>query len=199
MTRFSRPVVLVALALAFAMPVFGYNVVNTTMPAVNCIFSVNCIVVVGHDMDSFPFQGARVQSRYSQGEPGSIAAGKWLYEYRIDLTGTTPVNWVSQMSIDGWGPLRQYDYNFDSVATDHVYNVVAGGIGTKSVTSAYSGPDTIYFTFGTPIYSRNITPGGESSYFFGLVSDYPPIVKPAGINTNIGWYTMNVYAPRVPQ
>ncbi|MGZ5432334.1 MAG: hypothetical protein ACXW5U_19155 [Thermoanaerobaculia bacterium] len=69
--------------------------------------------------------------------------------------------------------MLSYDYNFDFVATDQVFVVTAGGIGSF--------------------------PGdGESSYFFGLVSSYPPVTKTGWVYTDAGWVTVNVYAPQVP-
>jgi len=200
MIRFSRLLSLSVLALVLAVPAFGYNVVNTSAPAVNCIFSTTCSVVV-NDMSSPLLGSGKVQSRIFQGQPGSPAAGKWVYMYRIDLTqvaGITSLPYVTQMAISGWGPVRQYDYNFDSVATDHVYNVTAGGIGTKAVTSSTVFFGWTYFSLSNPVYAGSYPGGGESSYFFGLVSDYPPSVKNASVDTDGGWVTVQVFAPTVP-
>lgn len=200
MIRASRLLSLSVLALVLAVPAFGYNVVNTSAPSVNCIFSTTCSVVV-NDMVSPILGSGRVQSRIFQGQPGSPAAGKWVYLYRIDLkqvAGITYIPYVTQMAISNWGTVRQYDYNFDSVATDHVFNIAAGGIGTKPVTSSTVFFGWTYFSFSNPIYAGSYPGGGESSYFFGLVSDYPPSVRSASVDTDTGWVTVNVFAPTLP-
>jgi hypothetical protein len=200
MIRFSRLLSLSVLVLVLAVPAFAYNVVNTSAPSVNCIFSTTCTLYVS-DMSSPILGSGKIQSRIVQGQPGSAAAGKWLYLYRIDLrqvAGITSIPYVTQMAISGWGPVRQYDYNFDSVATDHVFNITAGGLGTKAVTSSTVFFGWTYFILNNPVYGGNFPGDGESSYFFGLVSDYPPSVKNASVDTDSGWVTVQVFAPTVP-
>src|SRR6266498_5135978 len=68
------------------------NVVNTSAPQVNYVFSTDGTVTVT-DMSSPIFGGGFLQSRIFQGEPGSPAAGKWVYEYRLDLRNASdPLN-----------------------------------------------------------------------------------------------------------
>ena len=67
----------------------AFNVVNTSAPQYDCIFTTAnpCIVTVTDYSASFMSVGAaKLQSRIFQGQTGSTAAGRWCYEYRIDLT-----------------------------------------------------------------------------------------------------------------
>ncbi len=72
-------------ALTMAAPAMAaLNVVNTSAPQVNYVFSTDGSVTVT-DMASPLLNGGFLQSRIFQGEAGSPAAGKWVYEYRLDL------------------------------------------------------------------------------------------------------------------
>jgi hypothetical protein len=41
-----------------------------------------------------------------------------------------------------------------------------------------------------------MTSYGESSYFFGLVSDQAPVLRTVWVHLDSGWVSMNVYARR---
>jgi hypothetical protein len=198
MVRSIRVVLCSLVTLALAAPVFGYNVVNTSW-TVNCVFSTTCSVAVTDYISEFAINGAsgngRLQSRIFQGQPGSTAAGKWVYEYRINLTaahGFTYPPYVDYIAIDRWGALRMYDYNSDGIATDEVFNVTSGGVGTKAVTSAFLSSPWSYFVLSSPVYV------GESSYFFGLVSDRAPVLRGMWVHTDSGWVSAMGYAPPLP-
>ncbi len=192
------------LTLALAAPAFAYNVVNTSW-TVNCVFSTTCSVGVVDYVADFPVSGGsgngRLQSRIFQGQPGSTAAGKYVYEYRIIMTqvaGLTYVPYANKLAIYQWGPVLQFDYNFDAAATDHVYNVTSGGLGSKAVTSSFVSGGFTYFNLSNPVYAGSYPGGGESSYFFGLTSDYPPVLRTVWVNTDSGWVSMQGYAPQYP-
>lgn len=194
----------VALVLALAAPAFGYNVVNTSA-SVNCLFSTTCSVLATDHLYDFAITGgnghARLQSRIYQGQPGSVAAGKWVYRYRINLENVTATGsllpYADQISVSTFGPLRQYDYNFDTVATDHVFNVTVGGAGSKGVTLSYPLFGWTYFIWGDPVYAGTSPGTGQSSYFMGVVSDYAPVLRQISVHTNSGWVTVWGYAPYV--
>lgn len=195
MARSIRMVLFSFVILALAAPVFAYNVVNTSW-TVNCVFSTSCSVAVTDHVADFAISGAggngRLQSRIFQGQPGSTAAGKWVYEYRINLGsahGITYPPYVDQLAIQGWGAVRAYDYNGDSVATDEVFNITSGGLGTKAVTSAFLWSPWTYFVLNSRVYV------GESSYFFGLVSDQAPVLRTMWVHTDTGWVSVTGYAP----
>jgi hypothetical protein len=204
MSHSIRTLLLSLVAVALAAPVFAYNVVNTSW-TVQCLFSTSCSVTVTDYVAEFAVSGGsgngRLQSRVYQGQPGSAAAGKWIYEYRINLGpvgGIVNVPYADQLAIASWGTVRQYDYNSDSIATDHVFNITSGGLGTKAVTSAFLSSPWTYFVLSNPVYAGNFPGGGESSYFFGLVSDNAPVLRTVWVHTDSGWVSMTGYAPPLP-
>jgi hypothetical protein len=197
MSRISlRFVVFPLVAVAMAAPAFAYNVVNTSW-TVNCIFSPSCSVTVTDYVAQFAVSGGsgngRLQSRIFQSSDG-----RWVYEYRINMTqvaGLVNLPYADQLAIYQWGTLRQYDFNFDSVATDQVYNVTSGGLGTKAVTSAFLSGSYSYFDLNNPVYAGSYIGGGESSYFFGMVSDQAPVLRTVWVHLDSGWVSMQGYAP----
>ena len=204
MSRSIRTFLLSLVTVVLAAPAFAYNVVNTSW-TVHCLFSTTCSVTVNDYVSQFAVSGGsgngRLQSRIFQGQPGSVAAGKWIYEYRIDLGpvgGILYAPYADQLAIATWGTLRQYDYNSDSVATDQVYNITSGGSGTKPVTSAFLSSPWSFFVLNNPVYAGNFPGGGESSYFFGLVSDQAPVLRTVWVHLDSGWVSMNGYAPPLP-
>ncbi len=204
MSRLVRIVLVSLVTLVLAAPVFAYDVVNTSW-TVNCLFSTSCSVAVTDYISEFAISGGsgngRLQSRIFQGQAGSTAAGKWVYEYRINLTpvaGITYVPYVNYLAINTWGAVRSYDYNSDGIATDDVFNITSGGVGTKAVTSAYVTAPWTYFALNNPVYAGSYPGGGESSYFFGLVSDQAPVLRTMWVHTDTGWVSVTGYAPPLP-
>ena len=205
MSRSIRTAVFSLVTLTVAAPVFAYNVVNTSW-TVNCLFSPStCSVSVTDHVSEFAVSGGshngRLQSRVFQPAANSVAAGKWVYEYRIDLTpvaGLTYPPYADQLAIDRWGAVRQYDYNSDGIATDEVFNITSGGVGTKAVTWAYYSSPWTYFVLNNPVYAGSYPGGGESSYFFGLVSDQAPVLRSMWVHLDSGWVPVTGYAPPLP-
>jgi hypothetical protein len=72
------------------------SVVNVGAPAINCLFNTNCVVVVDDSTNLITLPGGTgsgfLQTRVITGEPGSLAAGLFGYEYRIDLRGIIASN-----------------------------------------------------------------------------------------------------------
>jgi hypothetical protein len=201
MNRVSLRIAVVSvLVFGLAVPAMALNVVNAASPGVACIWSPTCSSVVTDY--SAPLMGSGfLQSRINQGQAGSLAAGKWVYRYRVDLrqvAGITYLPYVDQMAIPNLGTVRQYDYNYDSVATDQVFNVTSGGLGTKPVTSAFPFFAWTYFDFNSPVYAGSYPGGGESSYFYGFVSDYAPVLRSISVHTDTGWVSVTGYAPNTP-
>ncbi len=173
------------------------NIVNTSAPAVNYVFSTDGTVTVT-DMSSPLLNGGFLQSRIFQGEPGSPAAGKWVYEYRLDLRCTqnpvtVPYATAVQLPI---GPILSYDYNFDNVATDQVFVVTGGGLGTIGLSSAGWAFGYAGFNFSSPVWAAGSGCTGDSSYFWGYTSIYPPQVVTATVVTNTGNIMVSAYAPK---
>ena len=198
MKRLSLLVSLVLVASAMAVPAMaGWNVVNTSAPQVNYVFSTDG-TVTATDMSSPVFSGGFLQSRIFQGEPGSPAAGKWVYEYRLDLRCAQTLGSVPSVSSVGLsnGPVLSYDYNFDSVSSDQVFVVTAGGLGTIGLSSAGYGFGYTQFNFSSPVWpSGGGGCAGDSTYFWGYTSNYAPHVVTATIATSSGNIMVNAYAP----
>ena len=204
MSRSIRMVLFPLVVLALATPAFALNVVNTSW-TVQCLFSPTCSVTVTDYVSEFAVSGGsgngRLQSRVFQGQAGSVAAGKWIYEYRINMGpvgGLTYPPYADQLAIDRWGAVRQYDYNSDGIATDEVFNITSGGTGTKPVTSAFFSSPWTFFVLNNPVYAGNYPGGGESSYFFGLVSDRAPVLRYMWVRLDSGWVLVQGYAPPLP-
>lgn len=191
---------LVLTILAMATPAMAYNVVNTSW-TVNCVFDPSCSVTVTDHVSTFMGGAARFQSRIHQGQAGAPAAGKWVYRYRVDLTQVAGVTYppsVDQVAIYNFGPVRQYNYNGDASSTDEVFVVTSGGIGTVGLNWALLYSDWSYFNFSSPVYAGSYPGGGQSSYFFGLTSDYPPVLRTLWVHTDTGWVSVTGYAPQYP-
>jgi hypothetical protein len=205
MVRVSLRIALFSLVtLALAAPAFAFNVVNTSW-TVQCLFSTSCSVTVTDYGAYFSVPdgsgNGHLQSRVFQGQPGTTGAGKWVYEYRIDMTqvaGETHIPYADELAIDNWGTLRQYDFNSDGIATDQVFNITSGGTGTKPVTSAFLSSGYTYFVLNSAVAAGSYVGGGESSYFFGMVSDQAPVLRTVWIHLDSGWITMTGYAPPTP-
>ena len=199
MLRISLRIALFSIAaLAMAAPAFAYNVVNTSW-TVQCIFSPTCSVTVTDYVAEFAVSGGsgngRLQSRIFQSQDGN-----WVYEYRINMTqvaGLTYTPYADYLAIYNWGTPIQYDFNSDSVATDHVFNITSGGCSpcTKTVTNAFLSSGYTYFYASSGVYSGSYVGGGESTYFFGLVSSQAPVLRTIWVHLDSGWVSMQGYAP----
>ena len=49
-----------------------------------------------------------------------------------------------------------------------------------------------------PVGAGNYVGGGESSYFFGMVSDQAPVLRTVWVHLDSGWVSMTGYAPPTP-
>jgi hypothetical protein len=204
MSRLMRLVLFSFVTLALAAPVFAYDVVNTPW-TVHCLFSTSCSVTVTDYVSEFAVEGGsgngRLQSRVFQAQPGSTAAGNWVYEYRIDLTPVGGVTWApyaDQLAVNAWGTVLTYDYNGNGIVTDDVFNITSGGLGTRAVTSSFVSSPWTYFVLNNPVYSGSFPGGGESSYFFGLLSTQAPVLRQMWVHTDSGWVSVTGYAPPLP-
>ena len=197
-----RGLSLFVLVSALAVPAMAYNVVNTSAPQINCLFNTTCSVVVS-DMGSLipGTNGGKIQSRIFQGQPGSPLAGWWCYEYRVNMTdavGITSIPYVTSMSVAGLGPILSYDYNFDNNYTDQVFVITQGGIGTVGLSSSFLFFGVSFFNLSSAVNGGSFPGDGQSSRFFGYVSQYPPTTKNATVQTDHGAETVSVWAPAAP-
>jgi len=150
-------------ATAGAQPM---SIVSVGAPAINCVFSASCSVTV-NDVATPMLRGGFLQSRTFQGEPGSRAAGKWVYEYRINLTRATPAANVTAVTVDFGPAVGSLDFDGDSMP-DEVFVVTSGALGAVGPSSVVRAGRMITFRFARPVNS------GASTFFFGVLSAGEP-------------------------
>jgi hypothetical protein len=191
---------LVVFLAALAVPASALTVVNVSAPQINYMFSTTGVVYVT-DLGASLLNGGTFQSRIYQGQPGSPTAGKYVYEYRMNLrnaVGVVNIPYVTWVWLP-FGPIKSYNYNGDWWGfTEQVFVTTVGGIGTIGLNSASTWGDYAFFEFASPVDCGGSPGTGESSYFWGLVSDYPPHVVTATVQTNSGTINVNAYAPTYP-
>jgi hypothetical protein len=176
-------------ATAQAVPL---SVVNVSAPPINCVFDASCTVVVNDTTAPINLPGSGsgfFQSRTFRGLPGSPAAGKYAYLYRVDLrnaVGILSLGCVNSVTVNFGPVVSTLDFNGDGAASDQVFVVTGGGIGSVGIASADSVGNNITFTFNSPVCAGSGPGRGQSSFFWGLVSVSPPRFVTASINHNLG-------------
>jgi hypothetical protein len=150
------------------------KVVNVNAPAVNHVFSPTGVITVS-DHSAPIWGGGFLQSRYYQALAGSPAAGKYVYEYRVDLrnsVGVLAIGAITSITVNFGPNVKTLDFNGDKMADD-VFVVTSGGLGTVGLVSAIRSGTSITFNFAGGGVAQGGSPGtGKSSYFFGIVSSY---------------------------
>jgi hypothetical protein len=186
-------------ALPLLAQAVALRILNVNAPSVNYVFNHTGTVTVT-DKTSPVLSSGFVQSRIYRSEAASPAHGLYVYEYRIDLTNVAGIlapQWVSALNVD-FGPATTLDFNRDGRSAEEVFIVTSGGLGSVGPTSATMTPSGTFFNFSSRVFSGASRGRGQSSYFFGLVSAYPPRVIGAQVTTNAGVQTVSVYAPSHP-
>jgi hypothetical protein len=175
------------------------KVVTVSAPAINCVFNPACKVTV-QDLTAAIWSTGFLQSRSYQGAAGAPAAGRWAYEYRIDLrnvVGVTAIPFITSLTVD-IGPIEQFDFNGDG-KKDDVFVVTKGGMGNVGLLSAVRSGNNITFTFKPPVAGGSSPGHGDSTFFFGVVSKYPRHNVTASAPNNLGAALMlNAWAPKHP-
>jgi hypothetical protein len=188
-------------AVAAASPL---KIVHVSAPAINCKFDPSCTITVTDTVANFTLPGtsgnAFLQSRTSPvGKPGTVGAGKYEYDYRLDLrqlTGLTAAPCVTQLKIT-FGPVASLDYDGDGTA-EQVFVVTAGGLGTVAPSSADKTGNVVTFNFKTPVCSGSAPGKGETSYFFGLASNRSARAVTATVVPTLGGsLSLNARAPKI--
>ncbi len=167
------------------------SVVNVNAPAINCIFNPACTVTVTDSVGDIPLAGTkatgRLQSRTYVGAPGSPAAGMTAYVYRVDLShvaGAAPRPCVAAVWIStGYPAPRQYN---GKGPVENIFVVTSGGLGSVGVSSAIQEGEMTKFTFTRPVCAGSRGRAGQSSFFFGFASIYPPRATSAIVHTTAG-------------
>ena len=190
----------ITIPIANAAPL---NIATVKAPDINCVFDSDCTITVSDTTDAITLPGGSgsgfLQSRtLPVGEPGTPAAGLYGYEYRIDLrqiAGILDIPCVTSFQIDV-GPIVPLDYDNDGI-TENIFVVTQGGLGTVAPTSVNQSGNTITFAFSPGVCTGSYSGGGDSSFFFGLTSQYPPRQVTATLHSSPGNHTLNL-AARAP-
>ncbi len=188
-------------AMAAAAPL---TVVNVSAPDINCKFDPSCKIVVNDSTANFTLPGttgnAFLQTRtWPVGKPGTVGAGKYVYEYRLDLThltGVTAQGCVTQLKIT-FGPV--VSLNYDGVGgTEQVFVTTGGGLGTVAPSSVDKTGNVVTFNFATPVCSGSSPGHGQTSYFFGLSSNRTARAVTATVAATAGGpLSLNARAPQL--
>jgi hypothetical protein len=183
---------LFSLSVATTVQAVPLVVVNVSAPPINCVFDASCTVVVNDTTAPINLPGSGTgffQSRTFRGLPGSPAAGKYTYLYRVDLrnaVGTLSLGCVNSVTLNFGPVVSTLDFNNDGAPGEQVFVVTGGGIGSVGIASADRVGSNITFTFSSPVCAGNGPGRGQSSFFWGLVSASPPRFVPASITHTLG-------------
>jgi hypothetical protein len=180
------------------------SIVNVNAPAVNYVFDNDGVITVTDTSDDINLSGMEgtgfLQSRtLPPGEPGTQAEGLYGYEYRIDIRDVAGIlNMVSITSLRiVFGPVESLDFDGDGTL-EEVYVVTSGGLGSVAPTSVDVAGDTLTFNFSPGVSVGSYPGGGESSFFFGVVSAYAAHHVNCEIHAGGADYVLDARAPDFP-
>jgi hypothetical protein len=181
------------------------SVVTVAAPAINCKFDPSCKVTVTDTAANFTLPGASgnafLQSRtFPVGKPGTAGAGKYAYEYRLDLTqlvGLVAAPCITQLQLT-FGSVVSLDYDGRG-GVEQVFVTTVGGLGTVAPSSVDKTGNVVTFKFSTPVCSGSSPGKGDTSYFFGLASNQPARAVTATVVSTLGGsLSLNARAPKLP-
>ena len=179
-------------ATTTAVQAVPLTVVQVSAPPINCVFDSSCTVVVNDTTAPIALPGSGTgffQSRTFRGLPGSQAAGRYAYLYRVDLrqaVGTLSLGCVNSVTVNFGEVVSTLDFNNDGTTGDQVFVITGGGIGSVGLASAEKVGNNITFTFNSAVCAGSSPGRGQSSFFWGLVSTMPPRFVTASINHTLG-------------
>jgi hypothetical protein len=189
-------------ATALAAPL---KIVDVSAPAINCKFDPSCKIVVQDSSANFTLPGssgnAFLQSRtWPVGKPGTVGAGRYPYEYRLDLTqltGLTALPCVTQLKLV-FGPVVSLDYDGNGT-TEQVFVTTVGGVGSVKPSAVDKTGNVVTFNFNPPVCAGSSPGHGQTSYFFGLAAAQPDRPVTATVTSTLGApLTLSARAPRIP-
>ena len=126
-------------------------------------------------------------SGFLQSRHYKASARLYVYEYRIDLRDVAGANHIKSLTVE-FGPNARFD--FDGSGKADVFVTTRGNLGRVGVQSAVRQGGRVTFTFDPPVA------GGDSTFFFGLVSRYPRHTVPASAAGSAGPpLTLDAWAP----
>jgi hypothetical protein len=165
-------------AAAQSTPLFPAQVSGAN---IDCLFSPQCALTPHDEFTDIPLPGisgkAILHSRTFPGAPGSNAAGRTAYQYRIDLTNATTLvdsACVTNLSVK-FGPIAKLPYAAGTTLRD-VYEIVQG-VPTNQIgfATAVQTGNVVTFTFARQICAGEAGSPGDTSFFFGLASLEAPV------------------------
>jgi len=159
------------------------TVVEVAAPAINCVFGPLCIITVSDTTAAIPLNFTAgnpfLQSRTFFGVAGTPGSGHTAYEYRVDLRSAGgDVNCLLGLVVN-FGPIVRLPYRPGQVGD--VYVIAQGGLGSVGIKSAEQDGGVITFEFAKPMCVGTSPGAGESTFFFGLASNFPPRAMTAGM------------------
>ena len=146
------------LLLAPAAAAQPLKIVTVSAPEVQCVLSANCKVAI-EDLSAPVAASGFLQSRHYK-----AGAGLYVYEYRVDLRDAAAANGIRTLTVE-FGPNAKFD--FDGSGKADVFVTTRGNLGKVGLQSAVRQGGRVTFTFEPPVT------GGDSSFFFGLLSRFP--------------------------
>ena len=178
------------------------TVVEVNAPAVNCVFNPACAVTVDDSTGALamPFLTtpgtAWLQSRTYPGAPGTPAAGKTAYVYRLSMTQAAGQADCVRGLVLNFGPVTKLPYAPGTQAD--VFVVTTGGLGTIGIASAQKTGNVIEFTFkGGGLCLSGGPDIKNTTFFFGLAAATPPMATNAHLWA-VGSPPIYEVAARVP-
>jgi hypothetical protein len=173
-----------AAVAATAAQAQSLTVVEVNAPAVNCVFNASCTVTVNDSTGALampfitPPGSAWLQSRTYPGAPGTPAAGKTAYVYRLSMTQAAGHADCVKGLVLNFGPVTKLPYAPGTLAD--VFVVTTGGLGTIGIASAQKTGDVIEFTFkGGGLCLSGGADVKNTTFFFGLAAATPPMATNA--------------------
>src|SRR5499427_2132206 len=170
-------------------------------PAVNCVFHPACTITVSDSVGFIPLpylaapNTAFLQSRTFSGAPGTPAAGKAGYMYRISLTQAGGSGDCLGGLVLNFGPALKLPYAPDKVAD--VFVITSGGLGSVGLKSAERFGEVIVFELAKPLCLGGAPNLANTTFFFGLAADTPAMATSAQIfsSGNPPLYSIDARAP----
>ena len=159
--------------------------VEVNAPAIHCVFQPACIITVSDTVGFIPLpflaapNTAFLQSRTFSGAPGTPAAGKAGYMYRISLTQAAGSGNCLGGLVLNFGPALKLPYAPDKVAD--VFVITSGGLGSIGLKSAERFGEVIEFDLAKPLCLDGGPNLANTTFFFGLAADTPAMTTAAQI------------------
>jgi hypothetical protein len=173
--------ILAAAAISTPLAAQPLTVVEVNAPAVNCVFQPSCTITVSDTVGAIalPYIAtpgtAWLQSRIYNSAPGTPAAGKTGYVYRVSLTEASGSADCLLGLVLNFGPVAKLPYKAGPLAD--VFVVTTGGLGTIGIKSAEKTGDIIEFEFAKPLCLAGGPDIRNTTFFFGLAANTAPAPK----------------------